>query len=85
MTYARRVDSTQSEIVKALRKVGCYVKVIGQPLDLLCYARGRMFLADAKSQYGKMTKAQAEFVASFPGEVYFWKTPEQAVRDATKC
>lgn len=40
MSYARRMtrpDSTQNEIVSALRKAGITVWVIGQPCDLLTY------------------------------------------------
>ncbi len=40
MSYARRhsrPDGTQEEIVKALRKAGIIVYVIGRPCDLLTY------------------------------------------------
>jgi hypothetical protein len=35
MPYARKTDSTQSEIVKGLRKCGYRVEIIGKPVDLL--------------------------------------------------
>jgi hypothetical protein len=35
--YARRVDTTQTEIVDALRKAGWLVWMIEEPCDLLCY------------------------------------------------
>lgn len=32
-----KIDSTQADIVKGLRKMGVQVWLIGQPCDLLCY------------------------------------------------
>ena len=35
MRFARKVDSTQAEIIEGLRAVGIEVHVIGEPCDLL--------------------------------------------------
>jgi len=39
--YARRVDSTQADIVDALESAGVQVWVISRPCDLLTLYRGR--------------------------------------------
>ncbi len=38
--YARKVDTTQADIVAALRACGWMVWVIGEPCDLLCFKAG---------------------------------------------
>jgi hypothetical protein len=35
--YARKVDSTQAEIVSGLRAAGVHVEIIEEPCDLLCH------------------------------------------------
>lgn len=71
MTYARKVDTTQADIIAALEKVGALVTVIGKPVDLLIYFRGRFLAMECKSPYGKKNpkprvdkrqKAQIEFI-----------------------
>lgn len=70
--YAARVDTTQSEIVEALRKAGWNVLVLGYPVDLLCDKNGEIRLLECKTPTGKRTPkarldkrqvAQAEFCA----------------------
>ena len=46
--HAARVDENQEAIVKALRKVGASVEVIGQPVDLLVGFRGGTFVLEVK-------------------------------------
>jgi len=48
LRHAKKVDSSQEAIVKALRKAGVEVYVIGRPVDLLCYVRGSWKLLEAK-------------------------------------
>jgi hypothetical protein len=48
MRYARKVDSSQAEIVKALRSAGVHVDIIGRPVDLLTYYRGRWLPIEIK-------------------------------------
>ena len=38
--YARRTDTTQADIVTALRAAGWLVWIIEEPCDLLCYRGG---------------------------------------------
>lgn len=53
MRRAARTDSTQAEIVAALRAMGATVWVIGLPLDLLCGYRGHTLLIECKTLVGK--------------------------------
>ena len=83
---AKRVDSTQAEIVEALRKIGAWVFHLhevgkGCP-DLLVWNRGRYLLVECKSAGETINKLQAEFIATCPGEVHVVRTPEEAVRAA---
>ncbi len=55
--YARKVDSSQGEIVDALRKAGAEVWIIGQPVDLLTYYRGRWLPMEAKPPTHKRGRA----------------------------
>lgn len=59
--FASRVDSTQRAIVAALRKAGVRVFVIGRPVDLLTYHRGRWQPLECKPTTHKRGRAdQAE-------------------------
>jgi hypothetical protein len=87
MRRAARVDSNQAEIIEALKRVGVSVEVIGKPLDLLLCVRGETLLLECKNPdrtsadpESRWTKAQAEFIARWPGRVEFARTPEEAVR-----
>jgi hypothetical protein len=60
--YAAKVDSTQPAIVKALRKAGVKVWVIGQPCDLLTFWAGLWLPLEVKSPKGKLTKDQEQMV-----------------------
>ena len=89
MRRAARTDANQAEIVKALRRIGAAVEVIGKPLDLLVAFRGRTFLMDCKvrrppsegGSHGK-TKEQQEFIARWPGEYHFPHSAEEAIAQA---
>ncbi len=59
--YARKADSSQAEIVAALRKAGVVVEIIGRPVDLLTYYRGRWLPLECKPapEIGKRGKPLA--------------------------
>lgn len=84
MRHALRVDDCQQAIVDALRKIGVAVEIVGRPLDLLCAVRGpdgswRQVLLECKDQDGRFTKAQAEFLARWPGEIHIVRSPKEAI------
>ena len=66
-------------MVKALRKIGAAVYVIGLPVDLLVWHRGVLHLVEVKVEGGTYTKQQLKFIAEWPGEVHTARTPEEAV------
>lgn len=63
MRYAARVDSTQAEIVKALRAAGAYVWIIGLPVDLLIGFQGKTALVEVKVLVGVKKRKQSAFTA----------------------
>jgi hypothetical protein len=80
---ASKVDSTQSAIVEALRKVGVWVlhlhQLGGGTPDLLCWNRGRFVLVECKSPGEKINALQAAFMAECPGEIHVCQSPEEAL------
>lgn len=80
MRRAAKIDDSQTEIVKALRAVSVSVEIIGKPLDLLLCHRGETALMECKSEGGRFTKDQVEFIARWPGKIHVAKTAEEAVR-----
>jgi len=75
MRRAARVDSTQAEIVQALRDGGAYVWPIGLPVDLLVGYAGRTALVECKAKTGKRepkpcrhTDLQRAFMGAWPGD-----------------
>lgn len=74
MRRAARVDDNQSEIVSALRAIGCSVWIIGLPVDLLVGYQGKTALMEVKVLTGrknpkpkKHTALQTEFLAWWQG------------------
>lgn len=82
MRNAARTDANQSEVVDALKKIGCAVVYIKLPTDLLVWHRGRTFLMEVKMPDGRLTKDQVEFIASWPGEVHVVRDAQEAVAAA---
>ena len=72
MTYARRVDSTHKELVKALRDMGCSVfdtsRVAGGFPDVVVGKNGITVLVEFKSSItSKFTPAQDMFMLNWKG------------------
>jgi hypothetical protein len=54
--YAMRVDKSQQAIVDGLRAAGVHVDIIGRPVDLLTYYRGRWLPMECKTiKAGRIT------------------------------
>ena len=83
---AARIDDNQTEIVAALRRVGCTVRITAQlgdgfP-DLLVRPRGPMaslIQMETKRRKGKLTPAQVKYFSEFP-ETIKVETVEEALR-----
>ena len=82
--WARKVDANQAEIVDALRKAGASVLVlsrVGQGCaDLAVGIRGENFFLEVKTEKGKLTPAEAEFMSNWRGRYAVVRTPEEALR-----
>jgi hypothetical protein len=80
--HAARTDGNQAEIIRALKAVGVSVEYIKLPFDLIVYnprTRETAFV-EVKTEGGRLTQAQAEFLARWPGRVYVVRSAEDAVR-----
>jgi hypothetical protein len=84
MRQVARVDANQGDIVNALRHVGAGVVLLhqlghGVP-DLLCGFRGRTVLIECKTEQGRLTDDQYQFLQLWPGEVHVVQSAEEALR-----
>lgn len=82
MRYAARVDANQQQVVSALRAAGCYVYVIGLPVDLLVGYNGQTFLVEIKDGPKKaLTRLQQDFFGNWiGGSLHRINGPEDALR-----
>ena len=78
--YAKRRDKNESTIVEALRKAGCDVHQIDEPVDLIVGKSGRTVLMEVKGRGGKLTKNQCDFFALYRGEAYVVRTASAALK-----
>ena len=78
------MDNTQVEIVKALRGMGAAVLSLAQlgkgVPDLLVAFRDQLVLLECKTPGNGLTKAQAEFLSTWPCRAHVVETPEQAMK-----
>lgn len=89
MRRAANNDRNQAAVIDALKRVGVAVEIIRQPVDLLICCKGETSLMEVKNPertsddpMSRMTKAQVEFIARWPGKVHVVRTPAEAVRAA---
>lgn len=76
MRYANRIDANQNDIVRALRGLGAYVRIISQGdgiPDLLVGYRGRTVLIEVKDgdkvpSAQKLTTAEEKFHMEWTGD-----------------
>ena len=82
MRRAANIDKNQPAIVLTLRSLGVAVEIIGKPVDLLCWHRGKYYLLEVKNPDGfdRLTKEQVEFIERWPGEVHIVRSVDEAVR-----
>ena len=84
MSFHRRMtrpDSNQAEIVDALRKMGVWVEIIGQPVDLLTLYRGRWLPLEVKplkKTHSKPQQRQTDFIKATGCPVV--KTVQEAIQ-----
>jgi hypothetical protein len=82
--YAARVDNNQPAMVEDLRAMGFSVYPthrVGQGFPDLCISRGGItMLCEVKQGRGKLTKDEAEFHASWQGQIVIAYTAEDVLR-----
>lgn len=80
MRRAARVDVNQQAIVERLRAIGARVYFIKEPVDLMVGYRNATVLLECKAPGGRITKAQAEFIAQWNGgALHVVRDAEEAV------
>ena len=84
MRWAAKVDANQAEIVQALRDAGASVLVlsrVGQGCaDLAAGVRGETFFLEVKTDKGKLTPREQEFMEGWRGHYAIVRTPEEALK-----
>ncbi len=93
MRRAARRDSNESDIVKAMREAGAYVKVINDEglFDLLVSYRGETLLIEVKDgakppSARRLTEAEQKFHDEWPGaDLYIVNSVEEAVALLRTC
>lgn len=76
---AQRIDSNQAEIVAALKRAGCTVEFIGQPLDLLVGRAGVTYLLELKTEDGDVKPGQRDFLKAWNGHAAVVRSFEEAL------
>jgi hypothetical protein len=90
--YAAKQDSNAPEIVQYARLMGCFVKYIGKPVDLLIHTGKSWQLVEIKDpakegHKDEFTKDQREFfaeVAPWGADIWVWRTTADVARDLSK-
>jgi GNAT superfamily N-acetyltransferase len=83
MKWYARTDANQAEIVEALRRAGASVLPLhrlgqGAP-DIACGWRGKVYFMEIKSDGGKLTPAEQEFMDKWRGHYAIVRTVEEAL------
>lgn len=80
MRRAAKTDANQQAIVERLRAIGARVFYVKEPVDLLVGYRNATVLLECKAPGGRITKAQAEFIAQWNGgALHVVRDPDEAV------
>lgn len=93
MRRAARRDSNESDIVKAMREAGAYVKIINDEglFDLLCWHNGRTLLLEIKDgsrppSARRLTDAEQKFHDEWPGtNLYIINSVQEALDLLKAC
>jgi Holliday junction resolvase len=93
MSYAKKVDANQADVVQALRKAGCTIEHLhavgrGCP-DLLCAIAGEVFLIEVKdgakaASAQKLTPDQIVWHAGWGAEVHVVNSVDGALAVAAR-
>ena len=89
MRQAARTDANQPDIIKALRKIGATVFIIGRPLDLLVGFRQKNWLLEVKNPDApkadrQLTPFQKTFFDTWRGQRDKVETAEAAIKIITE-
>ncbi len=83
MRLAARTDANQKEIVEALRAVGAVVLVlsrVGQGCaDLAVGKHGKVWFMEVKTEKGKLTPMEKDFMELWQDNYVIVRTPEEAI------
>lgn len=83
MTYARKVDANQAEIVRAIEKIGAIVTPLYRlghgVADLLISFRQRWCVMEVKTEDGELTSDQVRWIGKQRAPVVMVRNPMEAV------
>ena len=82
--WAAKVDNNQAEIVEALRAIGASVLVLSRVgmgcADLAVGYRGVTYFLEIKTDKGKLTPAEQEFMEQWNGHYCIVRTVDEALK-----
>lgn len=86
---AKRVDANQSEIVAALRAIGCTVQDLhevgrGVP-DIMVSYKGKLFLFEIKMAGKYQNSLEKQWAYKWQSPVYVVRSAEEAVKIVTEA
>lgn len=77
--YNTKRDANEKPIFDMLRGMGAVVYPTDLPFDAILGWKGGTFLAEVKTEKGKLTKPQAKFIETWTGyPVGILRTPDEA-------
>ena len=83
MRWSAKVDANQVEIVRALRQAGAtitHLHAVGRGCpDIIAGYNGKNYLLEIKTNAGRMTPLEEDFLHTWRGQVAVVRTAEEAL------
>lgn len=82
--YAKKVDNNHSEIVKTFKQLGyavCDLSRCGLGVPDLLISKSRVnYLVEIKTDKGKLTEPQQEFIKNWNADIYVIRSIDEAIK-----
>lgn len=82
--YAKKVDNNQSEIVNTFKQLGYAVldlSAVGLGIPDLLISKAKVnYLVEIKTDKGKLTEPQQEFIKNWNADIYVIRSIDEAIK-----